>query len=136
MRVRQHASTNHADRSLLVLLLVLAAPPALAQEPSGCDKFKWPIERDRAALTAPDRDLPASGNELAAIPSRLVPPADTELPMPPERAPKEGTQSGFIRLNNPPRAGLFTISLSAGGWLDVVQDGHVLKPKAFRGATD
>ena len=22
-------------------------------EPSGCDKFKWPIERERAALTAP-----------------------------------------------------------------------------------
>jgi hypothetical protein len=123
-----------------VLLLVLAAPPALAQEPSGCDKFKWPIERDRAALTAPDRDLLASGNELAALPSSgntllLVPPADAELPMPPERAPKEGTLAGFIRFKNPPRAGLFA-SLSAGGWLDVVQDGHVLKPKAFSGATD
>jgi hypothetical protein len=36
----------------------------------------------------------------------------------------------------PPKAGLYTISLSAGGWLDVMQDGHFLKPKGFSGATD
>jgi hypothetical protein len=29
-----------------------------------------------------------------------------------------------------------TVSLSTGAWLDVVQDGHFLKPKAFSGATD
>jgi hypothetical protein len=28
------------------------------------------------------------------------------------------------------------ISLSSGAWVDVVQDGHVLKPVAFSGATD
>ena len=35
-----------------------------------------------------------------------------------------------------PKAGLYTISLSAGAWIDVVQDGHALKPKGFSGATD
>ena len=35
-----------------------------------------------------------------------------------------------------PKAGIYTVSLSAGAWIDVVQDGHVLKPKAFSGATD
>ena len=29
-----------------------------------------------------------------------------------------------------------TIRLSAAGWVDVVQEGHFLKPKAFSGATD
>ncbi len=28
------------------------------------------------------------------------------------------------------------MSLSAGAWIDVVQDGHALKPKGFSGATD
>jgi hypothetical protein len=28
------------------------------------------------------------------------------------------------------------VSLSAEGWVDLVQDGHFLKPKAFSGATD
>jgi hypothetical protein len=128
--------------SLLVALLLLGAAPAwAAEEPSGCDKFKWPIERERAALTAPDRAKLASGSELAALPSSgvtlaLVTPADAKLPTPPERAPKEGTFAGFASIKTAPKAGLYTVSLSSGGWLDVVQDGHFLKPKAFSGATD
>jgi hypothetical protein len=128
--------------SLLAALLLLGAVPAwAAEEPSGCDKFKWPIERERAALTAPDRAKLASGSELAALPSSgvtlaLHTPADAKLPTPPERAPREGTFAGFASVKSVPKAGLYTISLSSGGWLDVVQDGHFLKPKAFSGATD
>ena len=128
--------------SLLVALLLLGAVPAwAAEEPSGCDKFKWPIERERAALTAPDRAKLASGSELAALPSSgvtlaLRTPVDAKLPTPPERAPKDGTFAGFASIKAAPKAGLYTISLSSGGWVDVVQDGHFLKPKAFSGATD
>jgi hypothetical protein len=129
-------------KSLVVALLLLGAAPAwAAEEPSGCDKFKWPIERERLALTAPDRAKLSSGNELAAVPSSgitlaLVAPADAKLPSPPERAPREGTFAGFTSFKTAPKAGLYTISLSAGGWVDVVQDGHFVKPKAFSGATD
>jgi len=128
--------------SLLVALLLFGVVPAwAAEEPSGCDKFKWPIERERAALTAPDRAKLASGGELTVLPSTgvtlaLRAPADAKLPTPPERAPREGTFAGFASIKNAPKAGLYTISLSSGGWLDVVQDGHFLKPKAFSGATD
>ena len=66
----------------------------------------------------------------------LVAPADAELPSPPERAPKDGTFAGFANFKAPPKAGIYTISLSAGAWVDLVQDGHDLKPKAFSGATD
>ena len=124
------------------MLLLGAAPAWAAEEPSGCDKFKWPIERERAALTAPDRAKLASGSELAALPrighhARAGrSPADAKLPTPPERAPKDGTFAGFASIKTAPKAGLYTISLSAGGWVDVVQDGHFLKPKAFSGATD
>jgi hypothetical protein len=127
---------------LLIALALLGTSPAwAAEEPSGCDKFKWPIDRERAALTAPDRLKLASGGELAALPSTgmtlsLRPPAEAKLPSPPERAPKEGTFAGFASFKSPPKAGLYTVSLSAGGWVDVVQDGHALKPKAFSGATD
>ena len=129
-------------KSLLVALLLVGAAPAwAAEEPSGCDKFKWPIERERAALTAPDRARLASGSEQAALPLSgitlaLVAPADARLPMPPERAPREGTFAGFTSFKTAPKAGLYTISLSAGGWVDVVQDGHSLKPRAFSGVTD
>ena len=66
----------------------------------------------------------------------LRPPAEANLPSPPERAPKEGTFAGFASFKGAPKAGLYTVSLSAGGWVDLVQDGHFLKPKAFSGATD
>lgn len=124
-----------------IAALSLGATSALAaEEPSGCDKFKWPIERERAALTAPDRAKLASGSEQAALPSSaitlgLVAPAEAKLPTPPERAPREGSFAGFTSFTTP-KAGLYTISLSTGAWVDVVQDGHFLKPVAFSGATD
>ncbi|MGO8911903.1 MAG: hypothetical protein ACLQDM_21605 [Bradyrhizobium sp.] len=128
--------------SLFIALMLLATAPArAAEEPSGCDKFKWNIDRERAALTAPERVKLASGGEVATLPSTgmtlgLSAPAEAKLPTPPERAPKEGTFAGFTNFKAPPKAGIYTVSLSAGAWVDVVQDGHALKPKAFSGATD
>ena len=49
-----------------------------------------------------------------------------------KRARSPASQASRIR----PGAGIYTISLSAGAWVDVIQDGHFLKPKAFSGATD
>jgi hypothetical protein len=127
---------------LLIALALLATAPAwAAEEPSGCDKFKWNIDREKAALTAPDRIKLASGGELAALPPTAVTlalraPTEAKLPQPPERAPREGTFAGFANFKTPPKAGTYTVSLSAGGWVDLVQDGHILKPKAFSGATD
>src|SRR6201995_3810869 len=127
---------------LLVALLAFAAAPVwAAEEPSGCDKFKWPIDRERAALTAPDRITLASGGSVAAMPSTgvtlsLVSPADAKLPTPPERAPKDGTMAGFADFKAAPKAGIYTISLSAGARGHVGQGGHFLEPKACSGATD
>ena len=49
---------------LLIAFVLLGAVPAwAAEEPSGCDKFKWNIDHERAALTAPDRVKLASGGD-------------------------------------------------------------------------
>jgi hypothetical protein len=126
---------------LLIAFMMAAAPAWAAEEPSGCDKFKWPIDRERAALTAPDRAKLTSGAELTALPATgftlaLVAPTEAKLPSPPERAPKDGTFAGFASVKTAPKAGTYTISLSTGAWVDVVQDGHFLKPAGFSGATD
>jgi hypothetical protein len=127
---------------MFIALVLLGATPALAaEEPSGCDKFKWGIERERAALTATDRVTLANGGEIATPPLTgitlgLRPPGDARLPSSPERAIKEGTFAGFASFRGAPKAGTYTVSLSAGGWVDVLQDGRFLKPKAFSGATD
>jgi hypothetical protein len=128
--------------SLFIALVLLAAAPArAAEEPSGCDKFKWNIDRERAALTATDRVKLVSGGELAALPTAgmtlgLSAPTEAKLPTAPERAPQQGTLAGFTTFKTPPKAGIYTVSLSASAWVDVVQDGHPLKPRAFSVATD
>lgn len=95
---------------------------------------------DRARPRGTDRAKLASGSEQAAVPSSaitlgLVAPQEAKLPSPPERAPKDGTFAGFTSIKAA-KAGLYTISLSSGAWVDLVQDGHFLKPTAFSGATD
>ena len=125
---------------VMTLILLAVAPARAAEEPSGCDKFKWNIDREKAALTAPDRQKLASGNAIASLPPTsmalsLSAADEAKLPSSPERAPKQGTFAGFLSFNAP-KPGVYTVSLSAGAWVDLVQDGHALKPKAFSGATD
>ena len=119
--------------SLVIAFVLLGTVPAwAAEEPVGCDKFKWNVDRERAALTAPDRARLASGGELATLPStgitlELRTPAEAKLPSPPERSPKKGTFAGFVTFKSALPPGRYTISLSASGWIDVVQDGQFLK---------
>jgi hypothetical protein len=116
---------------LIIALTLLGTLPAFAEDPEGCDKFKWPIDRERAALTAPDRPRIVSGADLnAALPVAAVmslrPVAAAGLPTTPERIPKANTFAGFATFNALP-PGRYTINLSAGGWIDVVQDGQLLR---------
>src|SRR6516165_691539 len=78
---------------LLIAFLVAAAPAWAAEEPSGCDKFKWPIDRERAALTAPDRAKLNSGAELAALPPRAAPPGPPLFPVARPSSPRGGLAS-------------------------------------------
>ena len=126
---------------LIALALLGAAPAFAAEEPSGCDKFKWNIDHERAALTSTDQQMLASGTELTALPARgvilaLVAPAEAKPASVPSFGPRSGGDGGFASFKTAPKTGLYTISLSAGAWIDVVQDGHFLKPRAFSGATD
>lgn len=126
---------------LLSAVLVLIATAASAAEPSGCASFKWPIDRERAMLTAADPAKLATGAELTARPAAAValslrPTAEAALPTVPERAAAADRFAGFVRIKQIAKPGLYTIALSNAGWLDAVQDGKVLKPVAFSGATD
>jgi hypothetical protein len=114
---------------------------ASAQEPTGCDKFKWPLDKERATLTGTDLPKVASGDRLPwPIPFATIvglkPLADAKLPLPPERAPKSpDTFAGFINVAAPARAATYKITLSSEGWIDIVQDGAAVKSSAFSGAT-
>jgi hypothetical protein len=116
--------------SSIVLAVCVTAIPALAQEPVGCDKFKWPLDKERAALTGTDLPKVASGSWINwrlpfATIVALVPLAEAKLPMAPERAPKSNESfAGFIQSPAPAKAATYKITLSSEGWIDIVQDGR------------
>lgn len=123
---------------IFALIALLLATPALAQgpkqEPVGCDKFKWPIDKERALLvkatpveSGATMSQPAANVKLAADTARL--------PQPPTRQSKANTFGGYINAPAPPKAGVYRITLSKGGWIDVFQSGKEVKSSAFTGAT-
>src|ERR1700674_74270 len=90
---------------LLALVLLGTAPAWAAEEPSGCDKFKWAIEHERAALTAPDRVKLVSGGELPALASTgmtlaLRTPAEANCP----RRPNERRRQAPLPVSRVSRA--------------------------------
>jgi hypothetical protein len=50
------------------LITALSAVSAFAEEPVGCDKFKWPVEKEIGALRAPNIQQVKSGTNIATIP--------------------------------------------------------------------
>ena len=129
-----------AVRLTLAVLAAAIVTPAVAQEPVGCDKFKWPLDKERATLNGTDLPKIASGASVTfPIPFgtiiALLPFADAKLPAPPERAPKSpDTFAGYFEAKAPPQAGSYKITLSAEGWIDVAQAGQAVKSAGFSGA--
>jgi hypothetical protein len=125
---------------ILVVVSCAMAGSAFAQEPVGCDKFKWPLDKERATLNGTDLPKVASGDHVTfPIPFgtivALVPFADAKLPTPPERTPKSpDTFAGFFQAPAPKEPGSYKITLSAEGWIDVAQSGSTVKSTAFSGA--
>src|ERR1700731_1071284 len=105
-----------------MLIAVFVAAPALADEPVGCDKFKWPLDKERATLNGTDLPKIASGASVTfPIPFGTIvglrPFADVKLPAPPARAPKSpDTFAGFFQATAPKQTGSYKITLSAEGW--------------------
>ena len=118
------------------LITALSAISAFAEEPVGCDKFKWPVEKDMGALRAPNLQQVKSGTKIAAIPFAgtvlLVQSSSANLPKAPERPPKDDTFSGYLAVTGL-TAGAYSISLSDAAWVDVLEHDQFLKAKAHSG---
>jgi hypothetical protein len=130
----------HTVKPLLVAFaLCVGVVPALAQEASGCDKFKWPLDKERATLTGTDLPKVATGARISwplpfATIVTLVPLADAKLPIAPERAPKSNESfAGLVESPAPAKAATYKITLSSEGWIDVVQDGRRVQSIASSG---
>ncbi len=117
----------------------MSAGCAEAAEASGCGQFKWPIAHEQAALSAPAAGPLAPGATLPADSAarlKLAPFGEAKLALAPERPPKfSPSYAGAFSLDAPTAPAVYKVTLSAGAWIDVVQDGKFLKPLAFSEAT-
>jgi hypothetical protein len=124
----------------LAAVLAAAAPGwAHAQEGSGCGGFRWPLDSERAALVRADKPSLANGGALAAniaMTLDLAPLSAAGLPKPPERAPKSPQSfAGHFTLAAPAKPGVYKVTISSEGWIDLIDGDSYLHPTAFTGAT-
>jgi hypothetical protein len=128
------------ELTLLALVLGFQSGMAQAEEPHGCDKFKWPIVHEQDALNAPGIAKLVAGGILTvdtAASINLAPLAEARLMMPPERTPTQTASfAGIVELDTPPKEGIYKVTISTEGWIDLIQDGEYIKPTAFTGAMD
>jgi hypothetical protein len=127
-------------RWFTAIALIAAPGLAQAQEGSGCNGFKWPLDRERAALVRADKASLSNGGALpydVAMTLELQPLSAAGLPKAPERAPKSPSAfAGHFALPAPAKAGAYRVTISSEGWVDVLDGGAYLHPIAFTGAKE
>lgn len=134
----------------LALALIIAAPAsaedaAPKEKPasgmgSGCAAFKWPLDRERAAFESTDIEKVASGTDRGAWKAQafrltLKPEAEVTYAVKPSSRKKSEapTFGAMVAFSAPATAGHYQVTLSDGGWIDVVQDNAPLKPSDHSG---
>ena len=125
---------------LLAAILIASLAPAAADD--GCEKFAWPLARERAALAAPDKTTATAGDTLTSLPAgalviRLQPGAQASFERPPERKPRiETWHGGTVRLPALAKPGIYQITLSDDAWVDVIQNGRYARSVGSSGRSD
>ena len=124
----------------LCILSCLLTAQAHVAEPAGCDAFRWPAEPIRAALQGEAVPL-ASGSATPFAPGKalqlkLQPLAGMVLPVTSQKPPRNSTPfAGTLSVAAPAASGSYAVAMSAGGWIEAIQDGRSLRTVAFSGAT-
>lgn len=130
-------------------VLALLAPAALAQDAApkgapekgmsgGCEAFKWPLDKERAAFDAAGLEKVDSGAAHGPLTEQafaltLVPAKDVAFTIPPAKKKNDGF-GGLVAFAAPERPGVYQVTLSGEGWVDLVQEGKALRTSDHSGA--
>jgi hypothetical protein len=126
---------------LVGLALVARLAPASGAD-DGCEKFAWSLARERAWFAISDKTSVAAGATLAAVPKgafiiRLLPASQASFALPPERKPRSDQWfGGTIRFPAVERPGIYQVTLSEEGWIDVIQDDRYARSIGSSGRSD
>jgi hypothetical protein len=134
--------------------LALLGPAALAQDThehhgpaksapadgmsGGCESFKWSLDKERAAFDDAALSKVASGAARGPLSEEafelaLLPAGEVAFALPPGKKKNDGF-GGIVAFAPPEKAGLYQVTLSSEGWIDLVQDGKALDSADHSGA--
>jgi hypothetical protein len=107
---------------------------ARADDDSGCAKFKWSIARERALFGSAAPRGPDGVVEIgqAAYHVKLADVGKVQFAALPERQPKAGTHGAALTLAVK-REGLYDVTLSDEGWIDIADHGERIRSSDFSG---
>jgi hypothetical protein len=119
-------------------LVTLCCVAAVARAADPCAGSEWPLDVELGWLKASGIETLESGAKLPGVPSKafalaLAPSASVTLPAPPSGKPhgEAGqTHAGFVTIAEISEPGLYQVSISAAGWIDVVQSGAIVATQA------
>lgn len=128
-------------RALACSVLLLAGVASVRAEDQLCTGFNWPLDTEVAWMGASDGDAVKSGGTVTAVPSKAIlltlKPSNSEtLPVVSgvkKQAVGGDSFSGWFKIGNIEKAGLYQISMSRGGWINVAQGGKLVNSTGFTG---
>lgn len=117
---------------------------AAAAGSGGCSAFDWPLDVEQTWFSADTKESVASGSALEGIPEKafalkLDATSAVKFPIAPTGQPKakDGqTFGGSVSFGNITKPGIYQVTLSGAGWVDIIQNGAALKPVAHTGMKD
>jgi hypothetical protein len=121
--------------AMAAAVMTIGSPSTQAGEPATCDQFDWPLAEERGWFAHHDVEPIESGTRLdrfwGAVGVTLRPVAeDPSIKAPKRRSKVEKNFGARIEVPAPDKAGLYQITLSNEGRIDVVQHGISLQPVA------
>lgn len=142
--MQRHVQALTCAACIVGAYLVSAAAPGRAAETGGCESFAWPVKTELAWLKSADVETIASGSvveqpPLKALLVKLPPVAEVSYPVTPTGKPKGDASKQFgavVTIQTIPAAGVYQVSLSGPGWIDLVQDGKALVSQSHSGKSD
>jgi hypothetical protein len=117
-----------------VLALISGASWAMAAGEGGCGAFEWPLDTELGWMADANAKAASSGDKLAeppasAIALKLAPLASVTFAVAPGGKPKgdaKETFGGIVTFDGVAKPGVYQVTLSSVGWIDVVQSGAAL----------
>ncbi len=126
-------------RISVALATVIVLCPSLAH--ADCTGFKWPLDTELGWLAAGGDLALATGDELPEVPAKAIslklqPAKSVTMPVATGVKPQAvgaDAFSGWFTIPAGVKPGLYQVSLSTNGWIDVAQSGALVPSKGFTG---